>query len=46
MASLIWPGSHAALKRVKNKLIHSQSDIVSLIFLLPIIVLCMIIQQE
>jgi len=35
-----------SLKRVKNELIHSQSDIVSLIFLLQIIVLCMISRSD
>jgi len=36
-----------SLKRVKNELIHSQSDIVSLLFLLlQIIVLCMISRSD
>ena len=34
-----------SLKRVKNELIHSESDFVSP-FLLPIIVLCMISQSD
>jgi len=43
MAAIIWPGCHAALKGVKNELIHSQCDFASLLLLLlllPIIVLC------
>jgi len=42
MAAIIWPGCHAALKGVKNELIHSQYDFASLplLLLLPIIVLC------
>ena len=35
-----------SLKRVKNELIHSQSDVVSLIFLLQIIALCMISRSD
>ena len=35
-----------SLKRVKNELIHSQSDIVSLLLLLQIIVLCMISRSD
>lgn len=41
MAAIIWPGCHAALKGVKNELIHSQYDFASLLLpLLPVIVLC------